>query len=308
MLGILLTVLKVIGIALLILLALLLLIILIVLFVPVRYSAKGSYLKKVPKAYIKVTYLLYILYIKLLYDKKPDLTVRIFGIKLNLKKFKKKKNVKAEAKPKEDNKKASGKEESSTKPVRTDSGKIEAEGSAESEVHTSEDDTSSKPSREDKKEDSKNKKKEASKENKESEETEKISLQEKISKKKEDIEAIIDLLTSDSAKRAFFVSKKRIAKAIGSILPHKGHIYAKIGLSNAGTTGKILGIYKALYDYVGNTVTFIPVFDEEIIEVEFDLKGKIRAATVLYHLICIYIDKDCRKIIKTIIRKVKKKG
>ena len=296
MLGILLTVLKVIGIALLILLALLLLIILIVLFVPVRYSAKGSYLKKIPK--------LYILYIKLLYDKKPDLTVRIFGIKLNLKKFKKKKNVKAESKPKEDNKIASDKEESSTKPVSADSGKIEAEGSAESEVHTSEDDTSSKPS----KEDSKNKKKEASKENKESEEKEKISLSEKISKKKEDIEAINDLLTSDSAKRAFFVSKKRIAKAIGSILPHKGHIYAKIGLSNAGTTGKILGIYKALYDYVGNTVTFIPVFDEEIIEVEFDLKGKIRAATVLYHLICIYIDKDCRKIIKTIIRKVKKKG
>ena len=304
MLGILLTVLKVIGIALLILLALLLLIILIVLFVPVRYSAKGSYLKKIPKAYIKVTYLLYILYIKLLYDKKPDLTVRIFGIKLNLKKIKKKKNVKVQDKPKEDNKKASDKEESSTKPVSADSGKIEAEGSAESEVHTSEDDTSSKPS----KEDSKNKKKEASKENKESEETEKISLSEKISKKKEDIEAIIDLLTSDSAKRAFFVSKKRIAKAIGSILPHKGHIYAKIGLSNAGTTGKILGIYKALYDYVGNTVTFIPVFDEEIIEVEFDLKGKIRAATVLYHLICIYMDKDCRKIIKTIIRKVKKKG
>ena len=109
-------------------------------------------------------------------------------------------------------------------------------------------------------------------------------------------------------RRGFFVSKKRIAKAIGSILPHKGHIYAKIGLSNAGTTGKTLGIYKALYDYVGDTVTFIPVFDEEIIEVEFDLKGKIRAATVLYHLICIYMDKDCRKIIKTIIRKVKKKG
>ena len=101
--------------------------------------------------------------------------------------------------------------------------------------------------------------------------------------------------------------KIRKKRKIRSMLPYKGKVYARIGLENAGTTGKILGVYKALYDYIGDVVTFYPVFDSEVIDISFDLKGRIRAITILYHLVRIYMDKNCRRLIKMLIKSKRRK-
>lgn len=139
-----------------------------------------------------------------------------------------------------------------------------------------------------------------------SDDEKKDSLIQRLSSKKENISNIIDILTRDTTKEALLVCKDRIGRALKAILPKRGRIYARIGLSNAGTTGKILGVYKALYDYIGDVVTFYPVFDSEVIDIEFDLKGHIRAITVLYHLLRIYFDKNCNRLIRLFIKKGKK--
>ena len=90
MAGVLLTILKITGIVLLSIIAFLLLILIIFLFVPVRYKAKGSFKDKIPQAKFSISYLLYILYIVFRYDQGFSYSIRIFGIKLNLKKSKKK--------------------------------------------------------------------------------------------------------------------------------------------------------------------------------------------------------------------------
>jgi len=259
MLGILFLILKIIGIAVLCILALILLLLIIFLVVPLRYSAKGSYINKIPKIKAKISYLLYIIYASVQFEKKLDYVIRIFGIKLDLSKLKSKKN------------------------------------------NSDKTDSNDKDNSENKKEDETDKKDNASEDVKE----EKKSITEKITSKKEMLDYYLELLSKDSTKQALSYSKDRIGKAIKSILPYKGHIYAKIGLANAGTTGKILGIYKCLYDYIGDVVVFYPVFDNEIIEVEFDLKGRIRAGNILYHLIRIYMDKNCRRLINGIIKNKK---
>ena len=262
MLAIFLTILKIIGIILLCVIGFILLLLLIILFVPVRYSAKGSYKEKTPKIRLRVSYLLYLFCLIISYNEKLDYYIRLFGIKIDLKKLKTKK------------KKPKNVTEEQPAVKDTDEGLDKKESDTEEEPAGAED--------------------------------EKPGFFEKISSKKEKIDYYIDILTKDTTKKALLVCKDRIGKALRVLLPYKGKIYARIGLENAGTTGKILGIYKALYDYIGDVVVFYPVFDSEIIDVEFNLKGRIRFVTILYHLIRIYFDKNCHRLIKLFIKNNKK--
>lgn len=164
------------------------------------------------------------------------------------------------------------------------------------------DESSKKDSNENLKEDSSE-----DKENTEKKEASDTSSKEGLSSKKEKLDKILKVLADERTKLAFTECRTRIGKAVRSILPYKGRIYARIGLENAGTTGKILGIYKALYDYIGDVITFVPVFDSQEIYIEFDIKGRIRFATVLYHIVMIYFDKNCRRIIKMLIGKNKRR-
>lgn len=262
MLAIFLTILKIIGIILLCIIGFILLLLLIILFVPVRYCAKGSYKEKKPKLHLRVSYLLYLFCLIVSYSDKLDYYIRLFGIKIDLKKLKSKKK-------------------------KTQSVSLETSDDKDSNDSSEKNETDT--------------------DDKESESDEdKLGFIKKISSKKEKLEYYIDILTKDTTKEALLVCKDRIGKALKSLLPYKGKIYARIGLENAGTTGKILGIYKALYDYIGDVVVFYPVFDSEVIDVEFNLKGRIRFITVLYHFIRIYFDKNCHRLIKLFINKNKK--
>lgn len=71
-------ILKIIGIIVLILIGLLLLLLLAVLFVPLRYRGKGSYFGE-PQGFLKVSWLLHILSIRLQYEKEMTAVIRIFG-------------------------------------------------------------------------------------------------------------------------------------------------------------------------------------------------------------------------------------
>ena len=261
MLAIFLTILKIIGIILLSVIGLILLLLLIILFVPVRYSAKGSYKEKKPKLHLRVSYLLYLFCLIVSYNEKLDYYIRLFGIKIDLKKLKSKK------------KKSENIDQNTSADKPSDEG---FENNSKVDDETNDDNV------------------------------EKQGFFEKISSKKEQLDYYLDILSKDTTKEALIVCKDRIGKALRAILPYKGKIYARMGLENAGTTGKILGIYKALYDYIGDVVVFYPVFDSEIIDIEFNLKGRIRFVTVLYHLIRIYFDRNCHRLIKLFMNKNKK--
>lgn len=145
---------------------------------------------------------------------------------------------------------------------------------------------------------------EDSSENEENKE-EKESVFKKIKGLKEKAEFYINLIKKNSTKRAFAFAKNNLLKMLKSILPKKGKINLWLGLENAGTTGEILGAYKALYDYIGKVVNFYPYFDRQYIECNLNVKGRIYSFVLLYRIIRIYLNKDCNKLIKT-LRKNKK--
>lgn len=299
MVGIILSILKIIGIILLSILGILIALLLIVLFVPVRYSSNGYFKEKELYIYANVSFLLHILHISCSFKKGFSYSIRILGIKLNLDRFKKKhvkkvKNTKSdpnqeetgdtlEVKEKKDNAESSDFEsnldieatESSDTTENTNA--IENTNEVES-VNITENNN---------KQDSNN-------------ETEKVTKKPASSEK---ATRYLELLTSDEMKGAISACKHRIGCLFKTILPRKGYINIRAGFGNAGILGEILGAYKAFYAYIGHVIHFYPCFNENVIDVNYKIKGKITVAPILYHLIRLYFDKNFHYIIKQFLKK-----
>lgn len=297
MLGILITILKIIGIVLLSILGLLLAVIFIVLFVPVRYKAKGDY--PPGKISLKASFLLHLVSFKLEYNDGFNYCLKILGLSF----IDNKRN-----KSKKTNKKNKNKDAvtlngtNNTKEKSVDISEIE---DISNENIINEDITQKNSSKEalDHKNDEASK---AFSEDEKSKATEdKTGIFETLTDIRDNLEYYKNLLEKPSTQAAISLCKDRIGKLLKSILPRRGRVNLKIGLENAGITGKIMGAYYALYSYIGHVVHIIPYYDEQIIEGDFYLSGHIRVITMLYHLIRIYFDKNCHRLIKIFIKKAK---
>jgi len=77
-----LSILKVAGLVLLGLIGLILLLILLVLLVPIRYEVNGSLKEKKPEGRAAASWLLHILSVRMVYEKKFELAIRVFGIRV----------------------------------------------------------------------------------------------------------------------------------------------------------------------------------------------------------------------------------
>ena len=281
MLGILLSILKIFGIIILSILGLLILIILVVLFVPIRYRAKGSYKDNVFNAKAVVSYILHIFTAVVLFDSKLDYYIRLFGIKINLKNRKKKAVV--------------------------DSKNGNEQSDKEEAIDDHQDDTSNI----DDSADTDNEEISVTTDNKgdigNTDNTEESKTKPSLKDRKADIDFYLDLIQKDETKAAFHTCKERIGRMLKSVLPYKGKIYIAFGTGDAGLVGEIFGFYEALFPYIGNVITFVPYFTDKYVEVSFDIKGRIRAISVLYQLIRIYFDKNCHRLIKILIKKNRRK-
>lgn len=248
-------ILSVIGITILYILGILLALILIILFVPVSYKVKGSYKDKIPDFKACVSYMGFVFRLTFLFKgSKPDLSIRIFGIRLKKRNAEKKASLEEEASEEEESKEDKEKEE----------GKEE-------------DETPDKPK----------------------------SPFQKINDLKDKVNFYLELIKKNSTKRAFSVLKKNLLKMLKSILPKKGRINIWLGMENAGTTGEILGAYKALYDYIGGVIHFYPYFDREYLECNLKVKGLIFPFILVYRALKIYFNRDCNRLIKILRKKTK---
>jgi len=279
MISVLFTILKIIGITLLVLLAILLLIILAVLFVPVKYCVQGAYKDSVVVEG-RVSYAFPLLNIKVKYEESLQYTIRILGIPLR---FGKKKPQKEPASGVNYGLVQPGDEKSNESP---DTKKITIK--KEQPVENS-----------------------PIGENEITEEKEKIkftdkirtffeklkNIKSKVSEIKGKIEYYIEVLNSDVGKKAIATCKERLLKLLKSICPKKGEINITFGLDDPATMGKILGWHGMLYAYIGNLVYLYPDFENKCFACDFYVKGKIRFGTILYQVLRVITDKNCRQLL-----------
>ena len=287
MIGVLLTILKVIGIIILALIALVLLIVLMVLFIPVRYRGKICF-KKTPDIDLSVTWFFKFLNISLKFKDELDISAKVawfFTVFSNKEDSKDEKEIEfgnKDAFEKETEEKSLLKKEKSAslkgdniKEHKRDTENIPPVKADELNKQEKKHNKAVKKAK-DKKKDKKNK-----------------SLPEKILEKVKDIHYII---TNDENKLIFMKMLEKVKKIIVHVLPKKISGYFKFGFEDPSVTGQVLEILAVFYPLYKDDFKIIPMFYDEIVEVDISFKGRLRIFYAAYIGLLLWLNK---KKIKT---------
>lgn len=312
MLGFFLGILKWLGILLLVILGL----VLAVLFVPIRYEAEGSF-KGEPAAKGRVSWLWRLFSCQVVYDGEAEVSLRIFGVKTGRKKEAAdgaeeaeipEPVVTAREKHPEKEEPAGGNKPAEEAPVsgsqpgeecpapempetceRTSAEKLESDAAkAAPEQPGAETETGKK--RQKKKRIRQNPFQKI-----------KVTFQRicgKLKTAEEKWQKLRDFLEKEENKNTFRLLKKQVIRLFRHILPGKVSGKVRFGFEDPYTTGRILTYISPFYGWYGRKIQVIPVFDEQVLEGEISLKGRIRIATLLFIGFQVWRDKNFRTLLK----------
>lgn len=275
----LLLILKILGILIAVIFGILLLVLLLLLFAPFRYRAKVQYGPEPLKASAGISWLLFVLRVRILYaGQKPLIAAKVFGIPVYRSDKEKKPKKKKEEKPKKPPKK---KKPSST-PVA-------------SEASHQQKQLQKLP---DKEPFSKDAQPEA--EHGELPEAEQkqgffSKIADKIRKLRETIykiikklkqllrrtEAVKEIFSKEENKQAISFAWSQLKHLLRHILPKKVSGTLVYGSGDPCSTGQALGVLAVLYARYGELLSVQPDFEEKRFECDINLKGRIQTFTLL---------------------------
>lgn len=307
MLSILLTVLKVIGIAILVILGLVLFILLLVVFVPVRYRGSGSYGAASYDVRLRASWLLHMIFVQGEYQNEQALHIylKILGIPLydNLKiRNKKKKLTKTKAENTGEIQAASAED-----PAPEDfSSELAAEeipsGDRFAAEMTTDADTWDKSTDNNEK---------------------KLGIVQKfknflinfvnffknlkftihkvcdtIVKIKDNIKYYLGVLQLDSTKRAFTNCQKQFVRVLKKISPRKYHVSLHLGFDDPAVMGEVLAVWGMFYPLHQGNIDIQPEFDQTVMEGSFSFRGRVSVFVFARAACILFFDRDIRQLIR----------
>ncbi len=335
MLGILLTILKIIGIILLVLIGLILTVVAVILLVPIRYRGEGAREKKVISGSVKITWLLHMLSIDISYSSGSSggtvLSVRLFGKTIY---------PKAEKTPKEKKEKTAKSKPKKNKAPNPKLSKLQEEaGDVESEAKETTVEQPKKQSQpqdfqsehaSDMKENEEFKKTQETKKSKphrdpiafvrskfEAIKTKLLAIKDKLlatkanlQKIKNKIEYWKNLLTSEPMKDAIATLWKRTKGLLRHILPRKLTGRVHLGFDDPSMTGKVLAYLSMLYPFTKDNLVIESEFETEELILEGNLAfcGRIRLGYLVYVALSVVLNKNIRRQYKRLRQGGKEDG
>lgn len=287
MISILFTILKILGIFLLTVLGILLVLAVLVLFVPVRYriSAYRRMAEEIPvAAEVKVTWLLHILNAAFSYPEAAYVRVRVFCF-----------TVFCDAHAKEPIENSGIKQDKAPENSKEHDGHIDEE--RPEEEHSKEKEIVEEDFEEEPKATLldflkriwnalKNIKYTITK------------ICDKIKHIIKNIRYYIKIIKSNTFHRAWTVCREQVFSLLKSILPKKLKGNFLIGTGDPASTGQVLSVYGILYPLLGNHINITPDFEQQVLEGELFIKGKITLFKAVKTAGIIYFNKDFRRLIK----------
>lgn len=291
MLGILLTILKIIGIILLVLIGLILLAAAVILLVPIRYHGEGAREEKILSGNVKLTWLLHMISASAsLSEDGTKIRVCLFGKTIYPKTKKTPKKSKAKKMPKQETPKKS---EKSEKPKQqSDTVSKDVATIYEPQKPIPELPKKEKSARPDVKS-----KFEAIKQKLLAVKEKFIDSKAGIQKIKNKIDYWKNLLTSDPMKEAMEFLWKKTKGLLHHILPRRmtGHIH--FGFEDPSKTGKTLAYFSMLYPFTKENLVIEPEFETEelILEGDIAFRGRIRLGYLVYVALSVVLNKNIRR-------------
>ena len=288
MIGILLTALKIIGIVILAIIALALLIILMVLFIPVRYKGK-VYFKEVPDIALSVTWFFKFLSLNITYKDGLDIIGKVgwlFKVYSNhddTDTNEETEDYKSEVREIVDTVNENKKEVISVDNTNKANVITEKKENLEAENKIKALD----------KQEKKQSKKKKSKSNKKKSTAKKESKLDKLINKAKGIHY---LLTEEENKKTLLLMLEKTKNLLVHILPKRIVGFFKFGFDDPSTTGQVLEAVAIFYPLYRDDFKIVPMFYDEIIEVDISFKGRLRVFYALYIGLILWLNK---KKIKT---------
>lgn len=294
MLGIFLGILKWLGILLLVLLGLVLTVLLAVLFVPIRYEAEGNFRGEL-LAKGQISWLWRLFSIQAVYDGDTEVSLRIFGVKPGRKKETAERTEKTETP--DPVVAGSGKRPEEEVPLYESRPKAEAPAS-EKHQGTEEGIKEKVPAAGTKNAKNGQKKKRV---RQSLFQKIKVTFQRicgKLKTAEERWQKLMEFLEKEENKNTFRLLKRQVIRFFKHVLPGKVSGTVRFGFEDPYTTGRILTYISPFYGWYGRTIQVIPVFDEQVLDGELSLKGRIRIATLLFIGFQVWRDKNFRTLLK----------
>ena len=287
MIGILLTALKIIGIVILAIIALALLIILMVLFIPVRYKGK-VYFKEVPDIALSVTWFFKFLSLNITYKDGLDIIGKVGWL------FKVYSNHDDDTDTKEETEEYKSEVRETADTVNENKKEdISVDNTNKANVITEENLEAEKKIKALDKQEKKQSKKKKSKSNKKKSTAKKESKLDKLINKAKDIHY---LLTEEENKKTLLRMLEKTKNLLVHILPKRIVGFFKFGFDDPSTTGQVLEAVAIFYPLYRDDFKIVPMFYDEIIEVDISFKGRLRVFYALYIGLILWLNK---KKIKT---------
>lgn len=291
MLGILLTILKIIGIILLVLFGLILLAAAVILLVPIRYHGEGAREEKILSGNVKLTWLLHMISASAsLSEDGTKIRVCLFGKTIYPKTKKPPKKSKAKKMPKQETPKKSEKSEKPKQQFDTVSKDVATIYEPQKPIpELPKKEKSARPDVKSKFETIKQKL---------------LAVKEKfidskagIQKVKNKIDYWKNMLTSAPMKEAMEFLWKKTKGLLHHILPRKitGRIH--FGFEDPSKTGKTLAYFSMLYPFTKENLVIEPEFETEelILEGDIAFRGRIRLGYLVYVALSVVLNKNIRR-------------
>lgn len=303
MLGIVLTVLKVIGIILLCLISILLFLILMLLFVPIRYGARVKY-KDGLLIQANIGWLLNFICLEVHYEKGMKTGFKILGFPLG-RKWRKRKKLhsdtseveREEDEPKEYTIKDGGEEEFS-ETLKKDEKAEDSSISEEEENTDKKRNEAYEPKGRFTNKNIKNKKKRKKKSLKEKFLSGLKNLKEKCRVLLQKAEKLKKILRHPRLQKGLQKIWKAACRLLRHILPKKIRGKFLFGFEDPYTTGQILSYAALFYPAYKDSIELVPIFNQSIIEADLQLKGSIQIFHILWILGRLWFDKDFKYVYK----------
>ena len=96
-----------------------------------------------------------------------------------------------------------------------------------------------------------------------------------------------------------------VKKVLKHILPKKYRLHLIYGFEDPADTGMLTGIFFMLFPNISNSdmIKIYPVFDEELIQGEMSIKGRIIIVVLIYYFIQFYFAQGIRQTIRRLRNK-----
>ncbi len=111
-------------------------------------------------------------------------------------------------------------------------------------------------------------------------------------------------LEQESVKRLIRKLWKSICKIFGHLRPSVLFLKGRIGMDDPALTGKIMEVAAVLYAFYGEHIQLVSDFEEEVLEAEFTIKGRIVPGYLIIKILGmglrILLNKECRALYKDI--------